>query len=142
MDTVHVRIKKEIAAKGCGFYDIDGRQEILPPRDKKGKPNVEKVFELAETPFVRMKIGTGELVVVRRDEKKKSENNPSTNTDKTIELQVNGKTIVEENVPVDFSDEEMEELAVSNKEIIEAVGNREVKKIKVVSGKLVNIVIK
>lgn len=66
---IKVKIKKAIALKGCGFVDIDGKQDLFP-RDKNGKIDVDKVYTVEATPFIELKIASGELVLVSRDQGK------------------------------------------------------------------------
>jgi len=65
---VKVKIKADIAAKGSGFCDIEGGQDIFPPFDKKGAPVIDKEFTLEATPFVESKIASGELVLLARED--------------------------------------------------------------------------
>ena len=66
---VKVKIKESIARKGCGFYDIDGQQELFS-RGKDGSIETGKVFVVEATPFIESKIGSGELVLIERIEDK------------------------------------------------------------------------
>lgn len=68
---VYVKIKPEIAKKGSGFSDIEGKQEIRPY--EKGKLVPDKKFELESTPFVESKISTGELILLKREEKEEKD---------------------------------------------------------------------
>lgn len=65
---VTVKIAPKIAASARGFCDIEGKQDIFPPRDIDGKPVMDKEFTLDATPFVEAKIASGELVLLARDE--------------------------------------------------------------------------
>jgi hypothetical protein len=64
---VRVRIKDSIARKGCGFYDIDGSQELFP-RNEKGGIDIKKEFTVNSTPFIESKIASGELILLERIE--------------------------------------------------------------------------
>jgi leucyl-tRNA synthetase len=63
--------------------------------------------------------------------------------EETIELvvQVNGKVRSKMMIPAGTPDDEMQKLALEDKKIRESIGGREIKKVIVVRGKLVNIVI-
>lgn len=65
---VTVKIKPEIAVKGSGFYDLEGKQDIFPPRGKDGKPVINHEFTVESTSFVEAKIASQELVLVAREE--------------------------------------------------------------------------
>ncbi len=68
---VKVKIKASIAAKGSGFCDIEGGQDIFPPLDKNRNPVVDKEFTLEATSFVESKIASGELILVAREDESK-----------------------------------------------------------------------
>jgi len=80
---VKVRIKKMIAVKGCGFFDIDGQQELFP-RDNRGNIDAEKEFTVEATPFIESKIASGELVLLSRlsDDKSDDANKDKKDKDK------------------------------------------------------------
>jgi hypothetical protein len=82
MGKVFVKIKPEIAKRGGGFYDINGKQDITPVRDKDGTVNIEQVFERQGTPFVEQKIASGELILIRRESDKKTEAEKKPETEK------------------------------------------------------------
>jgi leucyl-tRNA synthetase len=60
---------------------------------------------------------------------------------KEIPIQVNGKLRSKLTVPADIDDESLKKLALADERIKDLVGGKEIKKVIVVSGKLVNIVI-
>ncbi len=91
---VTVKIKPEIAKKGSGFSDIEGKQEIRP-FDKNGKLVPDKVFELESTPFVELKISTGELKLLKREEdqeEKKTKTDPGAAAEVELKVFVNGES--------------------------------------------------
>lgn len=59
----------------------------------------------------------------------------------TIVVQINGKVREKLQVPADISDEQIEELALSNTKVLKFIANKQPKKVIVVKKKLVNIVI-
>lgn len=76
MNKVTVKIRHDIAVTGGGFVDFAGKQEIFP-RDKKGGIDPDKVFVLKATDFVEAKIGSGELVLLSREDPEKESSGES-----------------------------------------------------------------
>ncbi len=61
---IRVRIHPGIVKRRGAFYDLGAGQAIGPVKDP------DEVLEVLETPFVREKIRTGELILVGKEEKK------------------------------------------------------------------------
>ncbi|MFL0197676.1 leucine--tRNA ligase [Clostridium sp. WILCCON 0269] len=59
-----------------------------------------------------------------------------------IAIQINGKIKAKVNIPTNLSDEEIKELSLSNEDIKPLLEGKDIKKVIVVKGRLVNIVIK
>jgi len=110
MDTIVVKIRDDIFKKGHGFYDIAGRQKILP--------NKNNEVEVKETPFVRQKIASGELIVVSRKKAK--------DDIKEIKVFVDDKLI--KTIPIDahMGDNDVIELVYSDKMVIKAIGDKDI----------------
>lgn len=74
---IKVRVKKEIAKSGGGFYDFSSKTDIYPK-----KPG--EVFEVPVTPFIERKLATGELILVEgklSDPDKKEDEEPKSDQD-------------------------------------------------------------
>ena len=59
----------------------------------------------------------------------------------TLPIQINGKRRAEINVPADMSKEEVEKLALADQAVIKALNGGSPKKVIVVPGRIVNVVI-
>jgi len=118
---VEVKLHPEIARRGGGFCDIDGRQDILPPRDSNGALIVDHVFSLEMTPFVSQKISTGELIPVglEKDGLKK------------LPVYVNGEMVSEIAISEGMADEEISQALLMDEKVTGACGDREIKKLSV-----------
>ncbi|GAB4220032.1 MAG: hypothetical protein Kow00102_05760 [Spirochaetota bacterium] len=111
MDTIKVKVRDDIVTRGGGFYDIAGKQKIMPQK-------ATEVIEVKETPFVRSKIATGELIVVSRKSIREDI--------KEFKVFVNDKFI--KAIPIDGSMDEKDvlELVYSDKMIIKAINDRDI----------------
>lgn len=127
MKKVEVRLKPEIARKGGCFCDIAGRQDIIPPRDKKGTPSVDHVFTLIATPFVEEKIASGELILLKREAEEKA----------MIPVFVGKEKASEVAVPAGATEEEISQLVLMDKAVSDACGNGEIKKFSVKKNRVV-----
>ncbi|TAL31581.1 MAG: hypothetical protein EPN93_17450 [Spirochaetes bacterium] len=134
MDTVKVKIKRSIAAKGCGFCDIGGKQNIFPPRDKDGKPDVNSVFHLKSTSFVESKIATGELVLVGREGVEGPNTAHSSNG--CLAVKVNGKVITELAVPEGLSEDAILELVEKDAAVRDSIKGKNIKSVDVKNGQV------
>jgi len=121
MSKVIVKLKPGIAVTGSGFYDFEGKQDIFPPRNKKGKPVVDHKFELLATPFVEHKIASGELVLIKRIEGKTE-----------YPIYVNGKEVSRLKEPEEWpeSEEELSQLVIMDKKVQKVCGNKAITSMK------------
>ena len=122
---VYVKINPKIAAKGAGFSDIAGKQEVYPPY-KDGAPVVDKEFELESTPFVEQKIATGELVLIKREEEKKS-----TSTETELSVTINGTVVTSIKVAKDEKSEKIQKTVLADELVIAALKDLKTKSIKI-----------
>ncbi|HOW82434.1 MAG TPA: hypothetical protein PK573_07740 [Spirochaetota bacterium] len=118
---VEVKLHPGIARRGGGFCDIDGRQDILPPRDKSGFPVVDHVFTLEMTPFVSQKISTGELIPVGLEK----------GGLKKLPVYVNGEMVSEVAISEGMADEDISQALLMDEKVTGACGDREIKKFSV-----------
>lgn len=117
MRKVKVRIKAAIAEKGCGFVDIEGKQEMFP-RGKKGEIIPGREFELWETPFVRRKIESGELIMTAEVE-------PDNIKDKLqINIVVNGESVDSMEIAQGLTEDELLEAMGKRKKVMSAVEDK------------------
>jgi len=108
MDTLKVKVRDDIVNRGSGFFDITGKQRIFAKKS-------DDIIEVQETPFVREKIATGELIVISR---RSGVSN--------FEIRVNDKMI--KTIPIDasMSEKDILELVYSDKVVIKAIGNKDI----------------
>jgi hypothetical protein len=107
---VKVKINPKIASAGCGFCDIEGKQDIFPPR-KNGKPVIDHEFTVEATPFVEAKIASQELKLISREEEPKTI---------SYEVFLNSDKITEIEIKRDASEDEIFALIEKNKKWMEA----------------------
>jgi hypothetical protein len=122
MRKVKVRIKRSIAEKGCGFIDIEGKQEMFP-RGKKGELVVDKEFEVWETPFIKGKISSGELVVKGEVETGESKSGLLVN------ILVNGAAVDSMEITEGLTEDELLEAMGKRKKVMNAVKDKGIKAI-------------
>ena len=122
MRKVKVRIKRSIAEKGCGFIDIEGKQEMFP-RGKKGELVVDKEFEVWETPFIKGKISSGELVVKGEVETGESKRGLLVN------ILVNGAAVDSMEITEGLTEDELLEAMGKRKKVMNAVKDKGIKAI-------------
>jgi len=108
MDTLKVKVRDDIVNRGSGFFDITGKQRIFAKKS-------DDIIEVQETPFVRKKIATGELIVISR---RSGVSN--------FEIRVNDKVI--KTIPIDasMSEKDILELVYSDKVVMKAIGNKDI----------------
>jgi hypothetical protein len=107
---VKIKINPKIASKGCGFCDIEGKQDIFPPR-KNGKPVIDQEFTVEATPFVEAKIASQELLLISREEESKTI---------TYEVFLNSDRITEIEVKRGSSEDEIFAVIEKNKKCVES----------------------
>jgi len=151
MSKIKVKLKKDIASRGAGFFDPDTREDIYPPVIN-GKPDINHVFDLKWSSFVAEKIKTGELIPVQEPDKpevpsnqvdniktaqetitaSESEDSKTENTDPvtdiTLPVMVNGKKVSQVTFKSDAAEEEISQMVLLTKKVMKACGNKGIKK--------------
>lgn len=133
MGNVKVRIKPAIAAAGCGFCDIEGKQEIFPPRDGAGRPVTDAVFDLSATPFVEQKIASGELVLIARAEEAAR---PSAPRPGAVVVSVNGEHVAEIEIAADATEEDILAAVDEAPDVKNVLAGKKVKGVTISDGKV------
>jgi len=81
---IRVRVKKEIVESGAGFHDFYSNVDLYAK-----KPS--QIFTVEQTPFIRQKLMTGELILVTEPVAKKDDKKDEKKDDKKDETKVNDK---------------------------------------------------
>jgi len=108
MDTIQVKVREDIVKRGGRFFDIAGKQKIVSKK-------AGDVIEVVETPFIRSKIATGELIVVSRKQEA---------IDYTV--YVNDREVKKMPIVKGMSDSDLLELVYSDKVIMKAIDNKDI----------------
>lgn len=108
MDTIKVKVREDIVKRGGRFFDIAGKQKIVSKK-------AGDVIEVVETPFIRSKIATGELIVISRKQEA---------IDYTV--YVNDRVVKKMPIVKGMSDSDLLELVYSDKVIMKAIDNKDI----------------